>query len=442
MTRTRWPFLLLLGLLLVIAAVAAWDYVEVWRLDSELARMESLGEPTATRHLLALTRGEEETEASRYYRAAVALVDQESQPSNNLFYAQLRTARQSNEWPNDLLEEMRARLSRNADALAYLDKAAALEFEGFREFPPITPYSMQVLHPITEHRTNLLALEGRGDESAQSLYAALRLQRTMSYWPLGSPAREGKPAARRSNPIGLQYLTRQLQMLVSRTRPPATHLALLAEEFATLDNDDLLRYDLMWLRANSRINVDNPYWWRRSGGIGVGAFKLGESIAASVQAPLYRPFLLHRTNTLLRDYGEAIDVQAGKRWPDKLDALAAHQREWVRDQREHAESVARELALIRSARTIIAIEQYRRANAERIPENWNALSQVQPPLVDPFSGLPLKILVTGNRYVVYSIDANRRDDGGDVEFHVWQVGQPSRRGSDVGISVTPPTPNP
>ena len=78
--RTRWPFLLLLGLLLVIAAVTAWDYVEVWRLDRELARIESLGEPTTTRLLESTTTAEEETAASRYYRAAVALVDQESRP--------------------------------------------------------------------------------------------------------------------------------------------------------------------------------------------------------------------------------------------------------------------------------------------------------------------------------------------------------------------------
>jgi hypothetical protein len=435
MTRQRWPSLFLLGLLLVIAALAAWDYIEVWRLDRELSRIESLGEPTSARHLEALTRGEEETAASRYYRAALALVERESQPANNLFYAQLTKARQSNEWPTELLEEIRARVGRNEDALRYLDKAATLEFQGFREFPPITPYSLQSLLPIAEHRTNILAIEGKGDEGALSLYSALRLQRAMTSWSLHNPVRTDGPIARRSN-FAVQQLTRQLQMLVSRTHPSAKSLGLLAQGFAALDNDDLLRYDLMWIRANSRINVDNPYWWRRSGGIGVGAFKLGESIAASLQAPLYRPFLLHRMNTLLRDYGDVIETQAGKGWPHKLDALAAHQREWVRDHREHAESIARELALIRSARTIIAIEQYRRANSERLPENWSVLSQIQVPLVDPFSGLPLKILVSGNRYVVYSIGANRRDDRGDVEFQVWQVGQPSRRGPDVGISVT------
>ena len=436
MTRQRWPSLFLLGLLLVIAALAAWDYIEVWRLDRELARIESRGEPTSTRQLEALTGGEEETAASRYYRAAHALIERESQPANNLFYAQLTKARQSNEWPNELLEEMRARLRRNEDALRYLDKSATLEFQGFREFPPITPYSLQSLLPIAEHRTYILAIEGKGDEGALSLYSALRLQRAMTFWSLNSSARPDEPTARRSNPIALGYLTRQLEMLVERTQPSTKNLALLADATAALDNDDLLRYDLMWVRANSRINVDNPYWWRRSGGVGVGAFKLGESIAASIQAPLYRPFLLHRTNALLRDYGDVIDAQAGKGWPDKLDALAAHQREWVRESREHAESVARELALIRSARTIIAIEHYRRANAERLPENWNALSQIQAPLVDPFSGLPLKILVSGDRYVVYSIGANRRDDGGDVEPQVWQVGQPFRRAPDVGISVT------
>ena len=125
-----------------------------------------------------------------------------------------------------------------------------------------------------------------------------------------------------------------------------------------------------------------------------------------------------------------------KGWPDKLDALAEHERKWARSHLEHAQSVARELVLIRSARTLIAIEQYRRANAERMPENWSELSHIQAPLVDPFSGLPLKILVGGNRYVVYSVGANRRDDGGNVISPVWQVGQPFTPAPDVGIAVT------
>ena len=386
--RTRWLFPLLLGLLLVIAAVAAWDYIEVWRLDRELARIESLGEPTTTRRLESMTTGEEETAASRYYRAAVALVDRESRPGDNLFHVQFGKAWQSNEWPDDLLDEMRDRVSHNEEALLYLDKAAALEFEGFREFPAMSAYLLHVLLPIAEYRTAILAIEGRSDQAALSLYSTLRLQRT-EFWAHHGPAQARRPAARRSDPFAFQNLTRQLRILVSRTQPSAKNLAQLAEGFAALDNDDLLLHDLLLLRATSRINVDNPTWWLRRGGAGVGAFKLGESISTSIQAPLYRPFLLHQMNERLHDYSDLIAAQAGKSWPGKLDSLAEHNRAPF-DVSGHGQSVARELALIRSARTIIAIEQYRRANAERLPENWGALSNIQAPLIDPFSGQPLE----------------------------------------------------
>lgn len=433
MTRARWPFVLLLGLLLVVAAVTAWDYIEVWRLDRELGRIESLGEPTTTRRLESTTTGEEETAASRYYRAAVALVNRESWPGQNLFHVRIVQARRSNEWPDDLLLQMRQQVSASEDALRYLDKAAALEFEGFREFPSISPYFLHVLLPIAELRTNIFAIEGRSDEAAQSLYSALRLQRT-GLWSPDGRAPAGRSTARRSDPFAHESLTRQLQMLVARTQPSAKNLALLAEGFAALDDDDLVLHDLLWLRAASRINVDNPTWWLRRGGSGVAAFRLGESISTSIQAPLYRPFLLHQTNWRLRDYGEAIAAQAGKGWPDKLDALAAF------DRRPglpgYGQWVARELVLIRSARTIIAIEQYRRANAERVPENWNALANIQAPLIDPHSGQPLKILVSDPRYVVYSIGPNRRDDGGAVDLQTLPAGQRSQPPSDVGLSVT------
>lgn len=433
MAQTRWPFVLLLGVLLVIAAVAAWDYIEVWRLDRELARIESRGEPTTSRGLDARTTNEEETESSRYYRAAVALVNRERWSGRTEFTGRQSQARLADDWPADLLSQMRQQVSVNEEALLYLDKAAALEFSGFTEYPPMSPYQLHTLLPVAELRTNILALEGRSDEAAQSLYAALRLQRT-EFWAPDDSAGAGKLTARRSDPFAVIHLSRQLQMLASRARPSLKHLELLADGFAALDNDDLLLHDLLWLRATSRINLDNPYWWRTRRGTGAGAFKLGESILASIEAPLYRPFALHQMNERLLDYSDVIAAQAGKSWPGKLDALAEHRRTPF-DLSGHGQSVARELVQIRSARTIIAIEQYRRANAEQIPENWNALSHVQTPLVDPFAGQPLKILVSGDRYVVYSVGPNRRDDNGNVGGRTSQAGQRPAPATDIGIAV-------
>ena len=438
MRQTRWPFVVLLGLLVVIAAVAAWDYVEVWRLDSELARIESLGEPTTAARLDSTTTNPQETAASRYYRAALALVDNERSPGPNEFQVRLGHARRSNEWPEDLLEEMRRRVTANEEALRYLDKAATLEFEGFPESAAMYAswaYHLQTLLPVADLRTTILAVEGKSDAAALSLYSAVRLQRTMAFWSLHRPGLVRNSVARRSDPLALIYLTRQLQMVVSRTQPSVEILALLAQGFAALDNDDLLLHDLLWLRAASRINLENPRSWLRRSGVGVGAFKLGESITTSIQMPLYRPFLLHSANQRLRRYGDAIAAQAGKGWPEKMDAVAKLEAQLSAGLSGHAQQIARELALIRSARTIIAIEQYRRTNGERIPENWNALSNIQAPLIDPHSGQPLKFFASGGRYVVYSIGPNRRDDGGDVDVQAPPTGQRTQPPTDVGISV-------
>jgi hypothetical protein len=204
MTRTKWPFVLLLGLLLVIAAVAAWDYIEVWRLDRELARIAWRGEPTTTRGLDSPTTTQEETAASRYYRAAVALVNRENWPDRNEFNVRISQARLSDDWPADLLSQMRQRVSANEDALRYLDKAALLEFEGFQEYPPMLTYHLRTLLPITELRTNILAIESRNGEAAQSLYSGLRLQRTMGFWSLdGSGRARNSTRSSRSSRVSL-----------------------------------------------------------------------------------------------------------------------------------------------------------------------------------------------------------------------------------------------
>src|SRR5262245_46076617 len=101
MKAARWPFLLALGLMLAGAALTVWEYIAVKRVDAELSRIESRSEPVSIERLGKTTR-EAETGASRYYRAAVALVDGERPSGFSELNARIAQAELSNAWPEKL----------------------------------------------------------------------------------------------------------------------------------------------------------------------------------------------------------------------------------------------------------------------------------------------------------------------------------------------------
>jgi hypothetical protein len=74
---------------------------------------------------------------------------------------------------------------------------------------------------------------------------------------------------------------------------------------------------------------------------------------------------------------------------------------------------ARAEAWSEAADTAIAIERYRRGH-DRLPERLEALVPGFLPRVpsDPFDGKPLRYVVEGEDYLIYSVGPNRIDDGG------------------------------
>src|SRR4029077_5085768 len=82
--------------------------------------------------------------------------------------------------------------------------------------------------------------------------------------------------------------------------------------------------------------------------------------------------------------------------------------------RPFAEIVAERVALVRVARTAVAVARYEREHGEQPPATLHALisAYLTAAPVDPFSGRPLRLVVDARGYTVYSVGRNRRDDGG------------------------------
>jgi hypothetical protein len=71
-------------------------------------------------------------------------------------------------------------------------------------------------------------------------------------------------------------------------------------------------------------------------------------------------------------------------------------------------------AHIRVAQLVLAIERFRLANNGKLPDQLSSLvpTYLDKTPVDPFDGQPIRYKRTDKGYVVYSIGADEKDDGG------------------------------
>jgi hypothetical protein len=181
----------------------------------------------------------------------------------------------------------------------------------------------------------------------------------------------------------------------------------------------------------------------------------------AVARRLVRPLRDHRLVESLDEFDAAIAV-AKQPWPAKLDAVAefGKTRQGRRSQSQrpgiieglsrpfgahmaanaltgYINGMTETLARNRISAAAIGVARYRRDHAGAFPETLQQLAPeyLPGPLIDPYDGSPLKYRYDASGYRVYSVGANRKDDGGVWEQHSDL--QLSRRGNplDIGIAV-------
>ena len=103
----------------------------------------------------------------------------------------------------------------------------------------------------------------------------------------------------------------------------------------------------------------------------------------------------------------------------------------------YVNAVAEMLARARSSVGSVAVARYASDHAGALPESLRILipGYLSAALIDPFSGEELKYRLDAGGFKVYSVGANRKDDGG--QWEPQSDLQLSRRGNppDVGIAV-------
>ena len=429
-----------------------WGWIEATRLDRALDALEARKEPLDIATFSVTPATEEQREASHLYAQAGKLVD-----NRRISTEQAARLSKSIEGvcSHDVEPSVRSQQARvllefedsYQPVFDLLERASQLDALGWDDADRPNRQSMQEMRPITLTRASVvriarLACAGDGDAAARALVASLRLRRVWVGGQIG-------PSAHQTG--------HSLQSVLAFSTPSSAWLEQLQQEYL-IEADEtrfqnwMTRERAMWLSyvlPGAFSDVPPGYDSQRMTPL--------EAVARRT----LRPLRDHRLVEDLKEFDDALAI-AKQPWPGKLDAIA----EFSRTRRsEHSQSVRRglietlsrplgahmasnalagyiggmteTLARNRASATAIAVARYRRDHADRCPGTAQELvSQYLPAmLMDPYSGSELKYRCDASGYVVYSVGANRKDDGGTWEEHSdlqW-----FRRGNppDIGVAV-------
>ena len=436
-----------------IAAFVTWSRIEASRLDRAFDALEARDEPLDIAEFDLKPATGEQREASHLYAQAMKSVGTQ-QPA---FQAAATAVEKLCSAPQDpsasaqvaVLEAFEAP---HREAFALLDRTTELEAAGWEEADRPRRGSMEeartvILGQLNAARIARLACTGKGDDAARALLAGLRLRR------VAAPA-SGRAA---STP-------HSLRAILSFPRADASLLREIQREYESAIDEHAAERRVRYMRAQwlhyalPGVVSDPPPGYVRAGMTPVGA----------VAMRLVRPMRDHGIVRELGEFDEAL-AAAAQPWPGKLEAAAAvtGKYRYTRSQSRRrgfverlvspydshvaatalegvVRSAAESLAQARASAAAVAVARYRQAHDGTLPDSLRALipEYLAAPLVDPYTGQELKYAHDGASYKVYSLGANRTDDGG-----TWDLRsdlQTTRRGDppDVGIAVGRPTDHP
>ena len=411
---------LVLGLLLVLLAAVcgreAWSFYEARQFNRMVEAIAERNEPTSLfgaiqRPSVPGQGSGSEPDAAQHYLAAAELLVTRLEWTTATS-ALLRAARDGGLGDEDSRQQSAAFVRGNANALALVEQARPLEFEGFlvprrMRFAPVGQLT-RLLDAAALDRIG----QGDGDGALAWVGDLVRLIETYS-------------SDSSFNAHAQQQVLEQAALLIGQAvghaPPSSTALdALDAVVAAKANEDNLARF----LRRDRAVFIGEIWQHLRNGR------PLTEAVPPA--SFILQPWFRHRVNRSLERFNELVRA-ADQPWPARLsaiEALASYDESFEANggrrgplgSRERAfagghfpdvaRAVAQRLALTAAIRSMIAVELYRRSHGS-LP---GALSDLDDAAryTDPMNGEPLHYRRDPQSYVVYSIGGNGLDDGGDL----------------------------
>ncbi len=417
-------------IVLVVLGVAAYAIGNYWAAKSirdQVAAIRAAGQPVTFADLDALApKVAPAQDSGPYYAAALALVRDVEEPWLPA-YDQAITSGQATP---AVLDEAQRRVDNNRLALDMLDRGSKLS--GCNYDMELRYGIAVVLHRLgtsrtlakaASLRTRLLALQGRGDEAAESVISSLGMLRMFDRQPILIAALVKIVCA------GL--FCDDVKAILDHGHLSAQSLQALESALSRVEQSMDMR---------SMFLAERVYYLEVTRNIVGGSRELQSANVSETNypqlpgAPPSSVPLRIIVAQSLPVYGRFIEA-AARGWPGMLDAAKVIDAVRLRMDffgrlvapafTRSVTTAARLEAQLRSAIVAARIERYRLATG-RLPDSLQQLPDAQTLPADPFTGGPLIYRKTADGYCVYGLDEDRRDAGGE---------NLNQRGPNWGIAV-------
>ncbi len=393
----------LIGLAVLLAAYVAWDRVEAHGLAGDIAAVAQRGEPVDLSYRDTPLPGPQYQEAAQLYAEAAARAAEMVQRDYRLPQIDFDAVSGIAVVPADLEQTFAI----DGPALQLLDRATPLPFAGMGEFAPDYYYDngseLQGLSALSALRADILSYRNDPDGAVDAIVSAARVQRTL-------------PGLFYRSMAGSR-LFGSVRILLRHTTPSEAALARLQKAFNDLSDDDGLTRSVRERRAAFIARLATP----------------SSSVVEAAARFVLHPYLISLARQQLAQF-DVVAAAVQQPWPDKIQSLAAlvadrdvglPRQGMFRYLPAYAfrnvaifsadfRSAGMNLVIRRAAIVTLAIERYRRAHGGAPPPSLAALVPAYLVAVpaDPFSGQDFVYRAGPDDYLVYSVDVNRKDDGG------------------------------
>jgi hypothetical protein len=418
-----------LALVLIAMALLAFlilaDYLAERQLGNEIIKISRASEPITSLDLQPdINQSGTGEDAAPYYEKALSSIppgNLENLNKVNTFYRKSIISLPANQFPSEINEKVAQDLAKLQPVLEKFDKAADLPLSrfdiGIEQGMQVCRTSLncvQMAALLLSLRTLHLVLQGEDDAAVNSAITTLKMTRVLDSCPT--------MVLHTTKAIFVANTCQDIHLLLEHAHPSEKSLAKLQDALSqTIPTNTLERmffaeraYQLEMARNLLPDNIASRFLQDK-------VPPLPERL--SLPSSRWGQLRVRRASVrYLRDMAKLIAV-AHRPWPQPLDDAAVTNASLptekptglLSDSAVFIRLTAETLASVRCTILTIAVERYRRQHSE-LPA---ALDDLHPAYIDslpldPFTGKELLFSRDEETYVVYSVGANRRDDGGST----------------------------
>ena len=448
-----WTVLGILAFLILapILALVIWRASLTAKINRELAAIRAAGLPTSPAELDAFYRQVPDNEnAALLVLEAAHMAPAPADRGDQKLREQFNQLGRREPVPAEISNFLAQRVTDNKEALAILHRAAGLTNSRYPvDLSPgvnaLLPHLGKVKETASLLREEAVYEAGAGhaDRATESVLAGYAAARTLANEPLLISFLVGNAMS--------AIAGSGLEQVVNRVALDDVQLRRLRQAILAGDNPAALPRALAGERGSSIGVFQDPGGFTSAINAGAGGAGAGPDLGKAAPRALnsLTGFFDRDLLFYLKTMQKFIDATTEPP-PDRFDALKTFDADMVEARQKLyvmtalimpalgkcTDRDADNAARLRTAATAMAIERYRLKHAGKLPESLAKLVPDYLPSVpvDSFTGQPLQFQKRDKGYVVYSVGADRRDDGG-TPFQPKKKGASGASPADICFTV-------